>query len=61
MTGLNVAHLAVIAGDDPALVGYLSWRDLLWVRLRLQQENVHANFSPSWVRRQRRRERRHGH
>lgn len=53
MTRLNVAHLAVIAGDDPTLVGYLSWRDLLRVRLRLQQEDVPGKFSPSWVRRRR--------
>lgn len=53
MTRLNVAHLAVIAGDDPTLVGYLSWRDLLRVRLRLQQEDVPSKFSPSWVRRRR--------
>jgi CBS domain-containing protein len=54
MTRLNVAHLAVIASDDPTLVGYLSWRDLLRVRLRLQQEDVHGAFSSSWVRRRRR-------
>lgn len=52
MTRLNVAHLAVIASDDPTLVGYLSWRDLLRVRLRLQQEDVHGAFN--WVRRRRR-------
>jgi chloride channel protein, CIC family len=34
----NVAHLAVISRADASLVGYLSWKDLLRVRTRLQQE-----------------------
>jgi len=50
MMGLNVAHLAVIAGDDPTLAGYVSWKDLLRVRGRLQQEEQHRQFGPRLVR-----------
>ncbi len=34
----NVAHLAVVSRADATLVGYLSWKDLLRVRTRQQQE-----------------------
>jgi chloride channel protein, CIC family len=34
----NVAHLAVVSRADSTLVGYLSWKDLLRVRTRQQQE-----------------------
>ena len=38
MMRLNVAHLAVVAREDSRLVGYISWKDLMRVRLRLEQE-----------------------
>jgi CIC family chloride channel protein len=53
MMGLNVAHLAVVAGDDPTLVGYVSWKDLLRVRGRLQQEEVHRGLDRRWIGRRR--------
>ncbi|HEY3912292.1 MAG TPA: chloride channel protein [Stellaceae bacterium] len=34
----DVAHLAVVSRADATLVGYLSWKDLLRVRVRLQSE-----------------------
>jgi chloride channel protein, CIC family len=53
MMTLNVAHLAVIGGDDPTLVGYVSWRDLLQVRKRLQQEEAHRGLDRRWIGRRR--------
>jgi CIC family chloride channel protein len=53
MTTLNVAHLAVISGDDPTLVGYVSWKDLLRVRSRLQQEERHRGLDRRWTGRRR--------
>ena len=38
MSQANTAHLPVVSRDDRTLQGYLSWRDLLRVRTRLQQE-----------------------
>ncbi len=38
MSHANIAHLPVISRDDGTLKGYLSWRDLLRVRTRLQRE-----------------------
>jgi chloride channel protein, CIC family len=34
----NLAHFAVVSRQDFTLVGYLSWKDLLRVRTRLQRE-----------------------
>ncbi len=34
----NVAHLAVVSRANSTLLGYLSWKDLLRVRVRLQSE-----------------------
>jgi CIC family chloride channel protein len=53
MMTLNVAHLAVIGGDDPALLGYVSWKDLLRVRGRLQQEEMHRGLDRRWIGRRR--------
>jgi chloride channel protein, CIC family len=38
MMSANVAHLPVISREDARLVGYISWKDLLRVRARLQAE-----------------------
>jgi chloride channel protein, CIC family len=38
MMSANVAHLPVISREDARLVGYISWKDLLRVRTRLQAE-----------------------
>jgi CBS domain-containing protein len=38
MMRVNVAHLPVVAGDEQKLIGYVSWKDLLRVRVRLQEE-----------------------
>jgi chloride channel protein, CIC family len=40
MTRANVGHLPVVTREDSALVGYLSWRDLLRVRARLKDEEL---------------------
>jgi CIC family chloride channel protein len=50
MMRLNVAHLAVIAREDAKLVGYLSWKDLMRVRLRLQQEERERMVFYHWPR-----------
>jgi CBS domain-containing protein len=51
MMRLNVAHLAVISRADARLVGYLSWKDLMRVRLRLQQEERERMAFYRWLRR----------
>ncbi len=51
MTQANVAHLPVIARDDGTLIGYLSWRDLMRVRLRLAQEESLRTSFYDWRRR----------
>jgi CIC family chloride channel protein len=38
MNQANVAHIPVISRQDERLVGYLSWKDLMNVRTRLQAE-----------------------
>ncbi len=38
MMDANIAHLPVVSRDDRTLQGYLSWKDLLRVRVRLQQQ-----------------------
>jgi chloride channel protein, CIC family len=38
MMQANIAHLPVVARADRKLAGYLSWQDLMRVRVRLQQE-----------------------
>jgi CBS domain-containing protein len=50
MMRLNVAHLAVISREDASLVGYLSWKDLMRVRLRLQQEERERMVFYHWLR-----------
>jgi CIC family chloride channel protein len=47
----NAAHLAVVAREDSTLLGYLSWKDLLRVRLRLQQEERERMTFCRWLRR----------
>ncbi|HEU4986629.1 MAG TPA: hypothetical protein VFT89_06145, partial [Rhizobiaceae bacterium] len=34
----NVAHLPVVSRTDDRLVGYVGWKDLMRVRLKLQSE-----------------------
>ncbi|MGH7056027.1 MAG: chloride channel protein [Stellaceae bacterium] len=53
MMGLNVAHLAVVAREGSALIGYLSWKDLLRVRVRLQREEQDRIAFYRWMRRSR--------
>jgi chloride channel protein, CIC family len=50
MSRLNVAHLAVLSRADATLVGYLSWRDLLRVRARLQREDMNRTAFIPWGR-----------
>ena len=50
MRRLNVAHLAVISREDSTLVGYISWKDLMRVRLRLQQEEQERTAFYRWLR-----------
>jgi CBS domain-containing protein len=50
MMRLNVAHLAVVSREDASLVGYLSWKDLMRVRLRLQQEERERMVFYHWLR-----------
>jgi len=50
MTTANVAHLPVVSRDDAKLVGYLSWKDLMRVRLRLIQEENHRASLYGWRR-----------
>jgi CBS domain-containing protein len=38
MMQANIAHLPVVSRGDEELQGYLSWKDLLRVRIRLQAE-----------------------
>ena len=54
MMRLNVAHLVVVSRNDASLVGYLSWRDLLQTRTRLQQEERERIAFYSWGRSRRR-------
>jgi hypothetical protein len=49
MNTLNVAHLAVVSREGAHLVGYLSWRDLLRVRNRLQQEERDRTTFYRWL------------
>jgi CIC family chloride channel protein len=50
MMRLNAAHLAIVAREDGTLLGYLSWKDLLRVRLRLQQEERERMTFYRWLR-----------
>jgi CIC family chloride channel protein len=50
MMRLNTAHLAVISREDARLLGYLSWKDLMRVRLRLQQEERERMAFYHWLR-----------
>jgi CBS domain-containing protein len=38
MTQANVAHIPVVAREDGRLMGYIGWKDLMNVRVRLQAE-----------------------
>jgi CBS domain-containing protein len=53
MARLNVAHLVVLSRLDGSLAGYLSWRDLLRVRLQMQQEEQYRIAFYRWWRRSR--------
>jgi CIC family chloride channel protein len=45
MMNANIAHLPVVARTDSTLAGYLSWKDLLRVRVQLeQQEQQRVSF-----------------
>ncbi len=48
MTRANVAHLPVVSRAESTLVGYLSWRDLLRVRMRLQEEEQNRSSFYGW-------------
>ena len=37
----NVAHLPVVSREDGRLVGYIGWKDLMGVRVKLQNEERH--------------------
>ena len=37
----NVAHLPVVSREDGRLVGYIGWKDLMRVRVKLQNEGRH--------------------
>lgn len=37
---VNVAHLPVVAREDQRLVGYIGWKDLMRVRVKLQAEET---------------------
>ena len=50
MTNSNVAHLPVVSRHDAKLVGYLSWKDLMRVRLRLTQEEHERAALYGWRR-----------
>ncbi|MGH7114966.1 MAG: CBS domain-containing protein [Stellaceae bacterium] len=50
MMRLNVAHLAVIAREDSRLAGYLSWKDLMSVRVRVEQEERERIRFYHWLR-----------
>ncbi|HYL33429.1 MAG TPA: chloride channel protein [Stellaceae bacterium] len=50
MTNSNVAHLPVISRDNAKLVGYLSWKDLMRVRLHLAQEEHQRMALYGWRR-----------
>jgi CBS domain-containing protein len=38
LNSANVSHLPVVARDDNRLVGYVGWKDLMRVRMKLQRE-----------------------
>ena len=38
MTRANVAHIPVVMPEDERLVGYISWKDLMSVRARVQAD-----------------------
>jgi CBS domain-containing protein len=38
LNGANVSHLPVVARDSGQLVGYIGWKDLMRVRLKLRSE-----------------------
>ncbi|MGH6977653.1 MAG: chloride channel protein, partial [Stellaceae bacterium] len=50
MTNSNVAHFPVVSRDGSKLVGYLSWKDLMRVRLRLVQEDHEREALYGWWR-----------
>ncbi len=43
LNGANVSHLPVIARDSARLVGYIGWKDLMRVRLKLRSEERNRN------------------
>jgi chloride channel protein, CIC family len=38
LTTVNVAHLPVVSRDDGRLIGYIGWKDMMRVRMKLQSE-----------------------
>ncbi|HEV2163132.1 MAG TPA: chloride channel protein [Stellaceae bacterium] len=50
MTNSNVAHFPVVSRDGARLVGYLSWKDLMRVRVRLVQEEREREALYDWRR-----------
>jgi predicted transcriptional regulator len=43
LNGANVSHLPVIERDSARLVGYIGWKDLMRVRLKLRSEERNRN------------------
>ena len=41
----NVAHLPVVSRDEERLVGYVGWKDLMRVRLKLRAEESDRSSS----------------
>ena len=50
MTNSNVAHFPVVSRDGSRLVGYLSWKDLMRVRVRTMQEEHQRAALYGWRR-----------
>ena len=45
----NIAHLPVVSRDEEKLVGYVGWKDLMRVRLKLRAEERDRSSSLSGV------------
>ena len=50
MMNANVAHIPVVSRTNSTLVGYLSWKDLMRVRIRLEQEEQQRMSFYGWHR-----------
>ncbi len=45
LSQVNVAHLPLICREDRRLVGYIGWKDLMRVRVKLEAEESEKTFS----------------